>query len=119
MTAAMSMRAENLQFDERTGSRRISCTGAMAKRPMLSWGQALTQSMHSVQSMFPAFCGIYSCSSHPRCCAFPAMQSWVVQRSQVEGDTSEPAKLNCPSGQMYLQKFAPRKKVSTRKAAAK
>ncbi len=54
----MSMREENLPIEERTGSRSTSRTGAMAKRPMLSWGQALTQSMHSVQSMFPAFCGI-------------------------------------------------------------
>src|SRR5271156_2226645 len=83
--------------------------------------------MHRVQSMFPAFCGMYNCSSQTRCWAFPAMQSWVVQLRQVawlracrlKGESSEPAKLNCPKGQTYLQKLAPRKKVSTRKAAAK
>src|ERR1700722_5887034 len=55
------------------------------------------------------------------------MQSWVVQRSQVawlrawrvKGDSRDPAKLNCPNGQTYLQKLAPRKSVSTTKAAAK
>jgi len=57
-SAAMSMRVENFPIDDRIGSRRISCTGVMANRPMLSWGQAFTQSMQSVQSMLPAFCGM-------------------------------------------------------------
>src|ERR1700722_10531033 len=115
---AISMRDENFPIDERTGSRSRSCTGATAKRPMLSWGQALTQSMHRVQSMFPTFCGMYNCSSQPRCCELPRMQSCVVQRShvallracRVKGESREPAKLNWPRGQRYLQKLAPRNK---------
>src|SRR5213596_1070795 len=35
------------------------------------------------------------------------------------GETSDCTKLNCPMGQTYLQKAAPRKKPSMTKAAAK
>ncbi len=93
--------------------------------PMLSCGHAFTQSMQSVQSALLCFSGRYSSSSQPRCCVLPRMQSRVVHVLQVDalricnvvGEISDPTKLNCPIGQTYLQKLAPRKKVSTRNAA--
>ena len=125
--AARSGRRENRPIDERSRSLQRSDPGIVASTPTLSWGQARTQSRQNVQSMFPAFCGRYKSSSHPRCWALPRRQSWVTQVAQTlrsfsrtsNGETSELTNWNCPMGQTYLQKLAPRNSVSTTKAPTK
>ena len=81
--AARSGRRENSPIDERSRSLQRSDPGIVASTPTLSWGQARTQSRQNVQSMFPAFCGMYKSSSHPRCCALPRRQSCVAQVAQT------------------------------------
>src|SRR5208283_1512463 len=77
--------------------------------------------------MLPDLRGGYSCSSQPGTLALPRMHSFVVQLRQMagsrtwisSGETSDCTKLNCPMGQTYLQKAAPRNQPSMTKAARK
>ena len=131
-SAATSMRRLNRPMPERYGSVHSSAVGVRASSPMLSYGQAWTQSRQKVQSMFPALRGWNSASSQPHGAGLagrplrrpicPAvMQSLVRQPPHTagrrtlisNGDISDPKKLNCPSGQICLQNAAPWKIVST------
>ncbi len=82
------------------------------------------QSRQKVQSRLPTLRGWKSANSHPPA---PRMQSLVRQLAQTDasrtlisrGETSEPKKLNCPTGHTCLQNAAPRKIVSTANATTK
>src|ERR1700682_5185867 len=113
------------RFDRRPIPKPLA--GITAWIPTLSCGQAWTQSRQKVQSKLPVFFGWNRYSSQPRWVWLPRMQSWVRHDPQTlgsrtftsSGDTSEFTKWNCPMGQTYLQKLAPRKKPSTANAVAK
>ena len=89
------------------------------------------QSRQKVQSMLPCLRCWKSQSSQPRIadCVLrvPLMQSLVRQAVQVwgsrtrtsSGETSEVTKLNWPMGQTYLQKGAPRNRLSISNTPAK
>ena len=56
-SAARSLRCEKYPIPERRGSVNSSLPGNRLKMPMLSCGQAWTQSRQKVQSMFPTLRG--------------------------------------------------------------
>src|SRR5580700_1910764 len=121
-SAARSLRWENRPIPDRRGSTINSLAGKRLSIPMLSCGQACTQSRQKVQSIFPTFSGRNSANSHPRWITtnsgpgarLPRMQSFVPQSSQTSrsrtftssGEIVEATKLNCPIGQTNLQNDA-------------
>src|SRR5262249_3654956 len=126
-SAATSRRCDNRPIDDRRLSWTRSVPGTTASSPTLSCGHACTQSRQNVQSRLPALRGRNRSSSQPRRLALPRMQSCVVQVAHTagsrtatsSGDISELTNWNCPIGHTYLQKLAPRQRLSTTSAAAK
>src|SRR5580698_7263318 len=102
--------------------------------PMLSCGQAWTQSRQNVQSILPTLRGWNRANSQPRIVTrsetgsrLPRMQSLVWQLVHTSwsrtftssGESVEATKLNCPIGQTNLQNEACLKNPSTATATAK